>query len=294
MMRAFEAPTRRQQALGFSIVELLLALALVSLLTIAVGGFFSQSMGDYYDIRKRTETMQSVEWAIRRIQTEIRRAVPRTLRATPVAIEFLHIADAGRYRGAGGVDSSGTEQGQNALILNQQVSAFNLTGLLNDITPGQLPQYRIAIAPDSPTAAYSSLANGSLTGPITPAQTLSLFEGSSEDNIALESPSSHTFLTGSTEQRVFLVDTPVQYRCDLANKRLVRHADYTPRAELELPTDGRSATLLENVNSCQFDVVTRNLDTGYSELMARLEVNDGSRNESPFTIVLQAQVINLQ
>lgn len=279
---------------GFTLVELLMSIALMALIFVGMGSFFAQSMYSYLDLKARTQAVQNVEWGMRLLQRDIRRAAPRSLRATAEAIELLRIADAGRYRAGSGSDDAGNDRSSTALSLNSQINSFGLTGGLNDIDNTSLNNHRLMIFPEDPNSLYQSAEANNDIGTITRPQTITVNGNNSQSEDEIELALSHSFNAASDTQRVFLIDTAVQYRCDPGLRTLTRYQNYTPKASLSLPNDGESSVIMSNVAACTFDLLTRDLSQGYSQLVATVEVEDDSRAKSPIRLVLQTHVVNLR
>ena len=93
---------RRQR--GFTLVELIVVIAITGILGAMVAVFLRAPMQGYVDSARRAELSDIADTALRRIGRDLRTAVPNSVRLpTPAGsqyIEFLPTADGGRYRAA--------------------------------------------------------------------------------------------------------------------------------------------------------------------------------------------------
>lgn len=96
---------RRQQ--GFSLVELVVVIVLIG----AIGGILAMQLGPtiqgYLDVGRRAGLTDAADTALRRIVTDVRSAVPNSLRLhSAQCLELVPTIDGGRYRTGPDVSSS--------------------------------------------------------------------------------------------------------------------------------------------------------------------------------------------
>lgn len=234
-------------ARGFTLVELVITIALSTIVISFMSVFISGPVNAYNDQTRRMELVDLADMSLRRVSRDVRRALPNSVRVrsngSVVALEVLSTVDGARYR-----DRPPGSQSQR-LRFNNSDDAFNAIGGFNNIakpfssTTHFLAIYNVGV----PGANAYELANV-----ITPAGTqidIDADTAAGEDNVRL-SPA-FRFAYTSPGKRVFLVDGPVSYLCDTATGTLNRYAGYSINANhalrdssAELVAAGASATTL--------------------------------------------------
>ena len=93
---------------GFSLIELIMVIVIVGILSTMTTDIITLPVKSYIDLERRTTLVDSAEMTLRRMQRDIRRALPNSIRITGgTAIEILHTTDGGRYRAKLASDGSG-------------------------------------------------------------------------------------------------------------------------------------------------------------------------------------------
>ncbi len=87
---------------GFTLVELVVTIVIIGILASMGGMFISRPIEGYVDLKRRAELVDQAEMALRRMQRDIRAALPNSIRVFDggKSIEMLHVVDGGRYRRA--------------------------------------------------------------------------------------------------------------------------------------------------------------------------------------------------
>jgi len=208
----------RQACCGFTLIELVVLLVISGVLASISSGFITMPAKAYIDLSRRAALVDTAELALRRMQRDIRRALPNSIRITAggSTIEMLHSVDGGRYRRKKAGDGSG-----DVLEENTADSSFDVIGTLDnfsavDTANDQLVIYNIGAGLGN--AYRSSGSNNRAT----------LTSSSSATSIHF---SSKQFPWYSPQQRFFIIDTPVTYRCDTTpaaakNRTLRRYDQY--------------------------------------------------------------------
>lgn len=114
---------RRQQ--GFSLVELVVVIVLIG----AIGGILAMQLGPtiqgYLDVGRRAGLTDAADTALRRIVTDVRAAVPNSLRLHGAqCLELVPTIDGGRYRT--GPDVSNSRSGDAFLDYDAAASQFDV------------------------------------------------------------------------------------------------------------------------------------------------------------------------
>lgn len=242
------------RASGFTLIELIITIALttivISFMTVVVSG----PVGAFNDQVRRAELVDKAENSLRRVARDVRHALPNSVRVTAaggvVALEMLNTVDGVRYRER--PPGNPTKR----LRFSGPDNAFNSVGRFTEIA-----------LPFSSDAHYLSVYNVGVPGAdayelanvITPPGTridITTDSIPGENNVRITP--AFRFAYASPGQRVFLVDEPVSYLCDLLSQTLVRYSGYAITANhsnrdsnAELVAAGASATLItDNVSAC--------------------------------------------
>ena len=245
----------RDSQRGFTLVELVITIALMTIVISFMAMFIAGPVRAYNDQTRRAELVDVAENSLRRIARDIRAALPNSVRVSSgggvFALEMLNTVDGVRYR-----DGPPPGNPSKRLRFSAPDDAFNSVGQFNSIS-----------RPFSSTTHYLSIYNVGVPGAdayelanvITPPGTRIDIDADAtpdEDNIRLTP--AYQFAFASPGQRVYLVDQPVSWICDVTAGTLVRYADYAITAShadrdsgAELVGAGaRAALIADNVSSC--------------------------------------------
>jgi MSHA biogenesis protein MshO len=273
---------------GFTLVELVLTMVISAVVVAFVSMFISVPVQGFMDQTRRVRLVDSAGSALQRISRDVRRALPNSVRTRSapdvVALEILSTVDGARYR----------EQppGTAAAILDFAAAddLFNVLGPFTQVakpfssTTHYLAIYNVGV----PGADAYELANV-----ITPANRqidIAVDGATGEDRVRV-SPA-FKFAYESPTQRIFLVEGPVTYLCDLVAGTLLRYEGYTIASSqtdvdshAELIGASASASLMaDQLVGCDFTYAPGTAERG--GLLA-LEIAVGSQGE---TVSLLAQV----
>jgi MSHA biogenesis protein MshO len=248
----------RRASLGFTLVELVVAISLSGIVVAFAAMFILSPVQAYQGQARRAELVDSADALLRLIGRDARAALPNSIRTTvngsTKALELLAAVDAVRYR-----DSGATTDPTQELDFGSPDNSF-----------ASLSQFDGITRPFSTTSHYLAIYNVgipgadaySLSNVITPVNTTITINNSStpgEDLITL-SPS-FRFAYGSPGHRVYLVSGPVTYLCDETARTVRRYSGYSIASSqssrdsaAELTSAGASSALVaNNISSCQFD-----------------------------------------
>jgi len=178
---------------GFSLIELIMVIVIVGILSTITTSIITLPVKSYIDLERRTTLVDSAEITLRRMQRDIRRALPNSIRVTSSGsvIEMLHTTDGGRYRAKLANDGSG-----NILDFIGADTSFDVIGSLSSTPNGELVVYNLG----------SSLADA-----YTGNNRATIDNTSTINSIVLTSAKLFPFQ--SPQQRFFVVDTPITYSC---------------------------------------------------------------------------------
>ena len=212
-----------RQEKGFTLVELVVVIVLSTIVVSFMAMFIGGPVRAYTDQARRSELVDLADGALRRIARDVRRALPNSVRVTTsgsvVALEMLNTIDGVRYR-----EQPPPADPDKQLDFSAADSAFNSVGTFTSLSK-----------PFSSTGHYLSVYNVGVTGAdayelanvITPPGTQIDIDADAtpgEDNVII-SPA-FQFAYGSPAQRIFLLDGPLTYLCDLGAGTLTRYSGY--------------------------------------------------------------------
>ncbi len=276
---------------GFTLVELVITIAVGSVVVAFMALFIVMPMNAYTAQTRRASLVDASDSALRFMARDLRSALPNSVRVTSsgmvTALELLATADGARYQDGGPLSNP-------ALALNfaTPASAFATT----------VPFTRLTL-PWSSSAYYLSIYNVGVPGAnayqmanvITPAGTaITISAGAAPNqNLVTLSPA-FQFAYGSPEKRVYLVSGPVSYLCDTSAGSLTRYSGYTiastqPASAATLAAAGATAALVAaDVGACQF---TYTPGTASRNALATLTLQITQSGES-VQLLNEVQVVN--
>ena len=196
---------RRLALKGFTLIELIMVIVIVGILATMTTDIITLPVKSYIDLERRTTLVDTAEMALRRMQRDIRRALPNSIRINPAgtSLELLHTTGGGRYRAYLASGDSG-----NVLDFTAFDSSFDVLGSLSSIPSGELVIYNL----DSVSTGTSSDPNA-----YDGDNRATIDNSSTVDSIVLTTAKLFPFT--SPQQRFFIVDTPITYQCSDGNLR---------------------------------------------------------------------------
>jgi MSHA biogenesis protein MshO len=238
---------------GFSLFELILVIILLGIMAGGAGLLITTPIDAYNDQVRRQFLVDQAEMALRQIARDVRRALPNSIRTTPVgagwALEMVNTIDGARYRDEfGGLFVADTD----ILDFTSPDDEFNFLGLLNSasLAVGQ----RLVIYNTAPVNIYSDAAGGANPGIITTAATtLDLSVNGSENHVVMTP--AFQFAQQSPGQRAFVVDGPISYVCDPGGGRITRYSgyDYAVAQPVGPPGTGVEGPVVTQAIACTFN-----------------------------------------
>ncbi|NOQ52461.1 MAG: prepilin-type N-terminal cleavage/methylation domain-containing protein [Desulfuromonadaceae bacterium] len=221
---------------GFTLIEMIVVIVIVGILAALGGQFIVAPVTGYIDLSRRARLVDQAEMALRRMQRDIRHALPNSIRIdnTGQYLEMLNTVDGGRYR-----RYQDPVPGGDILDFTVAETGFDVLGDLRVVpTSGQsLVVYNISSSGSSGNAYAAAPDNMAVIG-----------AGSTVAHVNL-SPG-FDFVNASPYQRFFIVDQPVTYACE--GGVLNRYAGYALTSSQATPPAGSSALVSRGLSSCQF------------------------------------------
>jgi len=228
---------------GFTLVEAVMVIAITGVLAAIVARFIVQPVQLYLATVARSNLVDVADTALRRIGGDLRGALPNSARVTAsgLALELIPTTGAARYR----------TEGTDRLEPGALDTSFDLLGpALTLGASQQLVFYNLgtgntgsdAYAPNGSAAEQLDSNRRSATNAAGPATT-----------ITLDSLSALPFGSFASPYRVFAVNAPVSYRCNLGTGTLTRTTGYGFQAsQPDPPSGGTTNVLATGVTACRF------------------------------------------
>ena len=241
------------QSKGFTLLELIIVILLISILLVSVSNITSFSVYGYIDAKDRMRLSQSSKWVVERISREVREGLPQSIRAGDSAnihcVEFMNIVNASTYLN---LPASGA------------VSSFTAVGFDLTFAAGML----VAIMPINPTTTYAGSGTLGSVASITPSGT--------QSTITLTGPTS--FTRRSPQNRFYLLDSPVSFCLNDNNGQINRYTSYTITASQAFPPTGGTTELMGENFTINGDVF--NYQPGTLSRSGILQINLVSQNRN--------------
>lgn len=258
----------RQQ--GFTLIELVTVVVVVGILATMSTGIITLPVKSYLDQQRRTTLVDNAESALRLMQRDIRGAVPNSIRVTGggTVIELLHTSDGGRYRAQPASDGSG-----NVLDFTTTDISFDVIGSLRTIPQGDVVIYNLGQTNADAYAGNNRAALGNTS-------TASLINLAAPKRFPLQSP----------QQRFFIVDTPITYRCNLSSGELLRYDGYSITAvQANPPADVAGQLQVNHVSACSFAYTSA---TAHRAGLVTLQINLTDSAGESIRLIHQVHVDN--
>ncbi len=225
---------RHRSVKAFTLVELVVVLVVVGIMAALGGMFIVQPIQGFLDLSRRARLVDGAETALRRMQRDVRGALPNSVRIScgGNCLELLDTADGGRYRAYGPgnvldftrIDSDGFE------VLGGLEAAPN--------SSQSLVVYNLSASGTDGNAYYGDNRSGI---------------GAGSSAVLVHPAPAIKFPRSSPCQRFFIVDEPVSYVCDPVANTLTRYAGYAIAASQSGSPGGSSALVARNVSACNFN-----------------------------------------
>jgi MSHA biogenesis protein MshO len=287
--------TATRAARGFTLIELVITIAVGSVVVAFMALFIVTPMTTYTAQTRRATLVDAADSALRFMGRDLRAALPNSVRVSPSGsvLELLATVDGARYQDSGPLSNPAL-----ALDLTAKDGAFATTVPFTQLTlPWTSSAYFLSIYNVGvPGADAYQMANfPNVPYVITPANTtITISAGATANQNLVTLNPAFQFAFGSPGQRVFLVSGPVTYLCDTAAATLTRYSGYTiagaqPASAAALNAAGASAALVaSNVAGCQFALSP---GTAQRNALATLTLQIAQSGES-VQLLHQVQVVN--
>jgi MSHA biogenesis protein MshO len=258
----------QQFSAGFSLIELVMVILIVAALSSLIAGFITRPVEGYISLGQRATLVYTAENSLRRMQRDIRRALPNSVRVrdssgnqnsitctsaggTSCSLEMISTLDGARYRRY----PPGQVLDTTTVAVN---TSFELLGRLenNPGAPNYISIYNIGAttaggAPVPGANAYTAdMLPPALSSNVISPQGTNIIINGGFDLITLTFPGTFRFRFQSPQQRVFLIDTPISYICN--NGQLTRYSGYNITTAQNIPPAGTPALMADKLAQCEF------------------------------------------
>ena len=215
---------RKKNMAGFTIVEMVTVIVLLSIITLGTTQFIGQGTSIYRDAITRDNLQQLGRFAIERMSRELRNALPGSIRTgingSVQCIEFVPIVAGSSY----------LQPVADAAISSLNVVDFNYNYASGD---------QIAIATLDAASVYSGGGTSNLTG-----------ASAAVNNQRTLTFAAKQFPQESTTGRFFIVTSPVSFCVDDVDDSLRRHSNYGIATGQAIPPAGGDL-LAEHIQSVE-------------------------------------------
>lgn len=248
---------------GFTLVEMIIVIVISSILLSIMSVFIAQPIQGFIDLSRRATLVYAAENALRRMQRDVRRALPNSIRVNGSALELISIVEGARYR----AEPPGNQNSR--LRFNNTDADFDILGNFSAATLANpninyVAIYNIGAVDGGGLALAGSNAYGAAdavtgTNVITPTgRTITITDtGAGDEDHVNISGGGWQFTYESPQQRMYLVDTAISYVC--SGGQLNRYTRYNftnasqPTTSIALVGLGATKALMaDNVDSCSF------------------------------------------
>lgn len=252
---------------GVTLIELVIAIALVGIITAAVT-FFLSPLRQSTDLALRAELSDIADNALQRMGRDVKLALPNSVRIDTVAVpgsvflELIAVRTAGRYRAEGGGVAAGSNCANDDATLpapgNDQLSfdladtCFKSIGKLPDAIAANSDQLVLNNygLPDQDAYQTAAPLNRALITAVDTSE-------AGRDRLEFASSTFQRALHDSPGKRFFVVSRRVTYRCDMAAGTITRHDGYGwPAGQPTGVALGAGSLIAEHVlagTGCSFD-----------------------------------------
>lgn len=279
---------------GFTLMEMIITLVVLGIIATTLGMFIVPAVNANQAVERRTALVDSAEIALRRMARDIRIALPNSVRVSYVAgtgfaVEMIPTVDGGRYCLSGDANCAGASQ---LLTIGSSDTDFDILGCFRNttFTGATFPStsFRLVIG-DANGSVYSAAGANAVLTPTSTSITLSTVNGggagsgtcgtssgantSYRHHIALSA--GQTFPTASSRRRIFVIQTPVTYICNIGAATLTRYYNYSISSTAPTPSSppaGATAALVtDKVSGCTVTTLTSDVQAkGYVKLSLSL------------------------
>lgn len=230
-------------AAGFTLIESVMVISITGVLAAIVATFIVPAINAYFSTRTRAALVDSADIALRRIGRDLHLSLPNSTRvsASGYSLELIPATAAARYM----------TEGADPLQFGTNDTSFGIVGPALTLTAAQsLVFYNLG---SSVIGSNAYAANSTATEQADSNRRLSTTAAGAATTVTMTSLAGLPVGGFAAPYRVFAVDQPVTYRCDLSAGTLTRYQNYGFVAtQPDPPSGGSNAVLATGVSACRF------------------------------------------
>ncbi|MET0533305.1 MAG: prepilin-type N-terminal cleavage/methylation domain-containing protein [Steroidobacter sp.] len=263
---------RRRHSAGFTLIEMIVAMVVAAIIVGFASMMVTTPIQSYLAQSRRAALSDSAETAMRALTSDIRRALPNSVRTgmngTVRVLELIDVQYITQFRIAGTGD---------LMTIGSADNGFDTLNLVPVGVPTNGLRLVVGNRRDSDAANSAYRTNGA-SGVITPAGTnVDINAGLNHVNI---NPM-FNFTQGSPNRRAYIIGNVTRYRCDPNTGELRR-----VRAQLNDNIDagatiGPSELIASDISACSFQITDSTANHGgivVVELMVTRNVDGNAEN----------------
>ena len=255
---------RRICSAGFTLVEMVAVIAIISILATGAAVFLRLPLLAYQDAQRRASITEAADTAFALLKRDLQTALPNSVRVTSVGavfyLEFLETRTGGRYRGdsptpaaAAGANTCPDTNADG--LADEGVLQFGV-GDTCFTTLGAVPRLNTIVANSDFVVVYNlgpgyPFADAYASGPATgdnKSRIAAVAAGAGGENVfAFQA---HTFTLDSPGRRFQVIAGPVSYECDPVMGTIRRFEGYPIAAAQPAPPAGSSALVARGLSGC--------------------------------------------
>ncbi len=247
---------------GFTIIEAVIVIAIAGIVASMVAVFITRPIEGYQALSRRAELVDQAELALKRMQRDIRQALPNSIRVTVTAgnpvIEFIGVRTGGRYRSNAG--GAGYSAAACRLNIGSPDNSFAVMGTLSAAPqPGdRMVIYNISnLGLMANAYAGDNVNNSDIT--------LNAADATCNENyLTFATPFTFPNYLPLAQQRFYIINSPVTYICDAGLGTLRRYDNYARvlnHANVDTPAEIEAAgatlgvddpLIIDGITACNF------------------------------------------
>lgn len=249
-MRQIGSRPNEQRLSGFTLVELIVSIALMALLCMAAIPLIKLPLEGWMDATRRATLSTEIDIIHAKLRDDLALALPGSIRTRTVGgrvlLEYLEVRAAGRYR---------SNPTPSAPLCPNPCSGT--AGANDSFETGCLETCLVNLspwAPSPPTLGANDWLVVNPTGAISPyvpgAAGIRSRALSAQANGRVDL-APHNFASPSARRLFYIVSGPVTFECNPANRQLMRHANYPITAVQPAAFGGATTAIVtRRVQSC--------------------------------------------